>query len=56
MQGELARLDGVLRARLGDQALGERRALVRREHPADDIAAGHRGAHNVWITCGDNTA
>jgi hypothetical protein len=31
MQRELARLNAVLRAGLGDEALGERRALVRRQ-------------------------
>ena len=32
-------LNAVLRAGLGDQALGERRALVRGQHPADDVPA-----------------
>jgi len=39
MQRELARLNVVLRAGFGDEALGKRRALVRRQHPADDVPA-----------------
>ena len=39
MECELLRLNAVLFAGLGDEALRERRALVRGEHPADDVAA-----------------
>ncbi len=39
MQRQLAGLDAVLRAGLGNQALGERRAFGRGQHPADDVAA-----------------
>jgi hypothetical protein len=39
MKRELPGLNALLRAGLGNEALGERRALVRGEHPADDIAA-----------------
>ena len=39
MHGELARLDPLLRAGVRDQALGQRGALARREHPADHVAA-----------------
>ena len=37
MQSELAGLNAVLCARLGDEPLGERGALVGRNHPADDV-------------------
>jgi len=39
VQRELARLNAVLRTGLGDEAFSERRALVRRQHPADDVPA-----------------
>jgi hypothetical protein len=35
MQRELAGRDAIFRARLGDESFGERRALLRRDHPAD---------------------
>ena len=39
MDGELVRRDPLLVTRRLDQALGELRALVGRDHPADDVPA-----------------
>ncbi len=48
---QLAWCDPVLGARLGDEPLGERGAFVRRDHPADHIAAEDVEDHieiEVW--------
>ena len=39
VEGQLARLNAVLRTRFGDEALGQPCALMRREHPADNVTA-----------------